>query len=206
VKPAACWVAASLSIVAACGPDRDGQPTRIKPIYNENTNRLEQLMYDSNGNGKIDTWSHMDGTRVLWIEIDKDENDVIERWEYYGPDQKLLKVGYSTTNDGKVNAWAFKNADGSLARIEFASGPDATIGRTEFYERDALVRAEEDANTDGKVDKWETYSAGALASVAYDTHARGWPDRRLVYLPGGKLDRIEADPEGDGSFAVVPVK
>ena len=163
-------------------------------------------MYDSNGNGKIDTWSHMDGTRVLWIEIDKDENDVIERWEYYGPDQKLLKVGYSTTNDGKVNAWAFKNADGSLARIEFASGPDATIGRTEFYERDALVRAEEDANTDGKVDKWETYSAGALASVAYDTRARGLPDRRLVYLPGGKLDRIEADPEGDGSFAVVPVK
>ena len=47
VKPAACGVVASLSIVAACGPDENNQPTGVKPIYNENTNRLEQLMYDS---------------------------------------------------------------------------------------------------------------------------------------------------------------
>jgi hypothetical protein len=201
-------IAISCSIASSCRrAGVGGSPKRIKAIYNNHTNRLEQLMYDSNGNGKIDMWSHMDGTRVLWVEIDKNEDDVIDRWEYYGPDQKLLKVGYATANDGKVNAWEFRNADGSLMRIEFSSTNDvARINRTEFYERGALVRAEEDSNADGRVDKWEIYAGSSLASVAYDTRFRGVPDRRLFYGRGGKLERIEADPDGDGSFASVPLE
>jgi hypothetical protein len=209
-------MAAGCTSTAAPAPPNPAPrtPKRIKAIYNEHTNRLEQLMYDSNLNGKLDAWGHMDATRVLWVEIDQDEDGVIERWEYYGPDQKLVKVGYSTTSDGKVNAWAYRDAEGLLSRIEFGSlgqtkpgsTPDITIGRTEFYEHGKLVRAEEDTNSDGRVDKWETFTDAALASMAYDSRFRGAPDRRLIYHRQGTLERIEADPEGDGTFAPVPLK
>ena len=54
----------------------------------------------------------------------------------------------------------------------------------EYYERDVLVRAEEDTDADGKVDKWETYDGARLASVALDTSHRGVPDRRLINIAG----------------------
>ena len=69
---------------------------------------------------------------------------------------------------------------------------DGTVNRWEHYEKDALVRAEEDTNGDGKVDKWEEHRAGALASVAFDTDGDGKPDRRLVYGPDGvKVEKLQ---------------
>jgi hypothetical protein len=49
------------------------------------------------------------------------------------------------------------------------------------------------------MDKWETFEAGRLASVAFDTAHRGSPDRRLIYPAAGDV-RIEVDPDGDGRF------
>ena len=61
---------------------------------------------------------------------------------------------------------------------------DGKIDRIEHYERDVLVRAEEDTDGDGTIDKWETYDGARLASVAFDTtHHRGTPDRRLDLRP-----------------------
>ena len=34
----------------------------------------------------------MDGTKFISIEIDKDEDGRVDRWEYYRGDQKLEKV------------------------------------------------------------------------------------------------------------------
>ena len=141
----------------------------------------------------------MDGARVLRIEIDQDQDGKVERWEYYGPGQKLEKVGFSRSNDGKEDAWSYAAADGSISRIEIATRRDGKISRTEHYEKDAPVRAEEDTNGDGKIDKWETFDAGRLASVAFDSTHRGAPDRRLVYAADGSV-RIEVDPDGDGLF------
>ena len=56
-----------------------------------------------------------------------------------------------------------------------------------------LVRAQEDNDEDGKLDKWETYEGERLASVAFDTARRGTPDRRLIYAADGSA-RIEVDP------------
>ena len=47
-----------------------------------------------------------------------------------------------------------------------------------------MVRAEEDASGDGRVDKWETYADGALATAAFDEDGDGRPDRRLTYGQG----------------------
>jgi hypothetical protein len=66
-----------------------------------------------------------------------------------------------------------------------------------------MVRAEEDTDGDGKVDKWESYDGGRLTSVAFDTMRRGVPDRRLTYGPGGATS-MEVDLEGKGHFLPGP--
>lgn len=163
----------------------------VQAKYDEKTGRLGRLAYDANGNGRPDSWSYMDGTAVLRVEIDKDEDGRIERWEYYGPDQKLEKVGISRQNDGQVDAWAYQSADGTLAKMETSANRDGKVTRTEFYKNGDLVRSEEDTDGDGVVDKWETFANGGLTSVAFDTERAGRPTRRLMYGKDGSLLRME---------------
>jgi hypothetical protein len=184
---------------AGCGHSADAK--KVEPIYDKQTGRLQVLKYDSDGDGKVDTVSHMDGTRVLRIEIDKDEDGRVDRWEYYDANQKLEKVGFSRAGDGKEDAWSSAGPDGSIARIDISLARDGKITRREYYEKDTLVRAEEDGDGDGVFDKWETYEGGRLGSVAFDTLHRGKPDRRLVYGADGSA-RLEVDLAGDGAFVV----
>jgi hypothetical protein len=114
------------------------------------------LIVDSNGNGKPDMWSHMEGSRIARIEIDADEDGAIDRWEYYDSNQHLEKIGT-------------------------ARRPDGRVARSEFYEGGVLARAEEDTDGNGVVDKWETYANGVMASVAFDTERAGHPNRRIEY-------------------------
>jgi hypothetical protein len=186
------------AIAAACHAPAPDQ--RIRPEYDAESGKLKVLKYDENGDGKVDAVSYMDGARVLRIEIDKNQDGKIERWEYYGADQKLAKVGFSRADDGKEDAWSYAAPDGSIAKIEISTRRDGKISRTEHYEHEMLVAAEEDTDGDGASDKWETFAGGRLTSVAYDSTRRGSPDRRLLYGSDGSL-RIEVDPDGDGAFA-----
>ncbi len=189
-------------ISAGCDQQAAEARKRISPEYDKTTGRLKLLKYDSNGNGIVDTWSYMDGARVVRIEIDKDEDGKIDRWEYYGPDQKLEKVGFSRANDGKEDAWSYPGADGSIERIEISTNRDGKVTRVEHYRKNVLVAAEEDSDEDGRMDKWETYDGERLASVAFDTQHRGTPDRRLIYGADGSV-RVEVDAKGDGHFVAV---
>jgi hypothetical protein len=160
----------------------------VQKVYDKQTGRLQLLTFDRNKDGRIDTWCHMDGTRLLWSEMDTDANGTLDRWEYYGEDQRLQRVGMSRAADGKVDAWAYPAPDGSIARVEVSTARDGKANRVEHYERGALVRAEEDTDADGRPDKWETFGdGGALTSVSLDTARRGTPDRRLIYLPDGQV-------------------
>jgi hypothetical protein len=174
---AAVILLAGLSAASSGCAGQSESKKRIEPVYDAQTGKLQLLKYDSDGDGKIDTWCYMDGTRVIRIEIDTDGDGKIDRWEYYGAGQRLERVGISTRRDGTVN-------------------------RTEYYENDKLVRAEEDSDDDGKVDKWETYDGPRLSSVAFDTTRRGSPDRRLLYRPDGSA-RLEVDTKHDGRFVSV---
>ncbi|MDO8632385.1 MAG: hypothetical protein Q7R41_18030, partial [Phycisphaerales bacterium] len=128
---------------------RSRESTNIAPVYDKLTGKLQLLKYDSNRDGNVDTWSYMDGTRVLRIEIDKDEDGKLDRWEYYDAAQKLEKAGMSRANDGKEDAWMYTGPDGSIARIDVSTKRDGKVTRTEHYEKDALVGAEEDGDEDG---------------------------------------------------------
>jgi hypothetical protein len=190
---------APVVIAMACGHREADAKKRITPEYDKTTGKLRLLKYDSNGNGTIDTWSYMDGTRVVRIEIDQNEDGKIDRWEYYGQDLKLEKIGFSRLQDGKEDAWSYPGPDGSIDRIEIAARRDGKVTRIEHYQRNILVAAEEDSDADGRMDKWETYEDNRLASIAFDTRRRGTPDRRLIYGPKGSA-RLEVDEKGDGRF------
>ena len=185
--------------VAACDGGAEARK-RISPEYDQSTGKLKLLKYDSNGNGTIDTWSYMDGARIVRIEIDSNEDGKIDRWEYYDANHKLEKIGFSRADDGKQDAWSYPGPDGkSIVKIEISTRRDGKVTRVEHYEQDRLVSAEEDTDEDGRIDKWEVYDGDHLKSVAFDTTHRGTPDRRLTYGPNGTAT-IEVDEKGDGNF------
>lgn len=173
---------------AAAGPHN-----LVEPVYDKQTGRLTLLKYASGGDGSIDTYCYMDGSRVVRIEIDQDRDGRIDRWEYYTADQKLEKIGFSRANDGKVDAWSYTKPDGTIDRIESSTRHNGRVDRVEYYEGNVLVRAEEDTDGDGKTDKWETYDGTRLSMVSFDTTHSGRPDRRLMYGADGSV-RVESVP------------
>jgi hypothetical protein len=197
-----CLAAACVAIgLAACSdPDTARIKQTTKATYDKTTGKLTELTYDRNKNGKIDTWTEMDGTRPVRSRSDLDEDGKIDRWEYYDEKGGLTKVGFSRKQDGHADAWAFSGPDGKVARVEISSTADEKkIDRWEFYEAGVLVRVEEDTNGDGRADKWETYESGAVKTAAMDQDGDGRPDRRLTYA-GGALVLIESDPDASGTY------
>ena len=171
----------AVGTAASSGCSGTPQNERVQATYDKTTGKLSQLTVDAANDGKPNITSYMSGTKFVRIEIDTNEDGKIDRWEYYGADQKLERVGYSRANDGIVDAWAFEAPDGSIAKLELSTQRDGKANRTEFYEKGTLTRAEEDTDTDGRVDKWEQYESGALASVSFDTTKSGKPTTTIDY-------------------------
>jgi hypothetical protein len=194
---------AGLALVgfSACA-DSDKEQLRRTTVatYDQATGRLNQLTFDQNKNGVIDTWTDMDGAKPVLTKQDRDEDGKMDRWEFYDANATLVKVGFSRRNDGKADAWAFAGPDGKVERIEISHTADENkISRREFYKGDVLDRSEEDTNADGRPDKWETYMNGAVLTAAFDEDGDGKPDRRFTY-EGGTLVLIESDPDAAGNF------
>jgi hypothetical protein len=189
-----------VSVAACADPEKERLRQTTIPTYDKTTGRLTELTYDSNKDGKIDTWTQMDGARPILSRIDRNQDGKIDRWEYHDEKGQLSKVGFSRGDTGKPDAWAFSGPDGRVARIEVSSaGDDKKIDRWEHYDATGLVRAEDDTNGDGRPDKWETYANGAVSSVTFDENHDGKPDRRLTY-DGGSLVLIESEPDAAGNF------
>ena len=170
-----CLVVAAAVVLAACS--REAAKAPIEPVYDTTTGRLTLLKYDADHDGRTDTWSHMDGARVLYVEIDTDRDGRADKWEYYDDKMQLDRVSYGAAERDRPS-------------------------RVEHYVNGVMARAEEDADRDGRIDKWDSYEGGRLAIVAFDTVHRGTPDRRLLYGADGTV-RAEADPDGDGKFSPV---
>jgi hypothetical protein len=172
---------------AACGSRNEPAPeaATATPVYNADTGRLEALVSDRDGDGKVDTRAFMNGTRVMRIEMDRDGDGRVDRWETYGP----------PAVDAPANI---------IELAEEAGAEEGRIVRREVYTAGVLTRVEEDTDHDGRMDKWETYQAARLVQVEMDLSGAGHPTRRLTYGADGTVQRVEADPDGDGIFAPLP--
>jgi hypothetical protein len=161
--------------ISACARKNDASIPEVEPVYDATTGRLRALQYDSNGDGKIDTWNYMNGSQVVRVEVDRDGDGRVDQWQYY------------------------EGSHGSIARVESSPRRDGKVSRIEHFENGALIRAEEDTDGDSRIDKWETYRESQLIAVAFDTKHRGTPDRRIVYDTNAD-GRVEVDPQGTGHF------
>jgi hypothetical protein len=193
-------VLAVLCLAGCSDPEKERLRETTRPTYDKTTGKLTELTFDSNKNGTIDTWTQMDGARPVLTRMDRNEDGKHDRWEYYGPDAQLQKVGFSRKDDGKADAWAFSGKDGKIERIEISSLADEKkIDRWEHYDAAGLVRAEDDTNADGVVDKWETYQNGVVKTASFDENGDGKADRRFTY-EGGTLVLIETEPDVTGNY------
>ena len=193
----------AIAVTVAC--EQDAGSRRAVPSYDDFTGRLLQLSADQNGDGRIDQWTYLDGNRPLRGESDLDADGRIDRWEYFDPQAALISWA------PRAAAMAWKTPGRSLrpTRRARCTCPrrGCAIGcadRHEYFRGDQLVRAEEDTNADGRIDKWERYEGGSLREASFDTSfVQGRPDRRVLYDAKGS-SVVEADPDGDGTFVRVP--
>ncbi len=194
--------------------------------YDLKTGKLSEITFDKNKNGRIDTWTKMNGSVPVSSRMDTNEDGKLDRWETYGPDGKLTQVDWerapvpgpanpNPNYTGKPNATAYVNADDVVERIEYYEISDVTtqkdITRREFYNAaKQLTRAEEDSDGDGLMDRFETYVNAVLSTVEFDEKKPydGKPDRRITYSPDGVPVLIETEPDGKGGYLkkVVPGK
>lgn len=197
LSPATGWggtLLLAISLVPACAGSPDA-------IYDADTRVAIRLDADIDRNGLIESRTYFAAGRPLRIEVDIDGDSRVDRWEYYGADGALERLGSSSQADGREDTWLVQN--GAEARLEISTRRDGVIDRREV-QRDGVVRAtEQDSNFDGLVDQWVTLDGGRMRELRVDTTLmRGRADRRLVYAADGALERVEQDTDGDGQFAI----
>ncbi|HJU42571.1 MAG TPA: hypothetical protein VJ691_07135 [Vicinamibacterales bacterium] len=192
-----CLLFVTLGCVAAPGS------RRAVPSYDTFTGRLVRLTADHNRDGRADQWTYMDGNQPLRGEADQDGDGRIDRWEYFDARSTLVLIGTSSRGDGVEDTWTWPapTPDGEMHRA-ISRRRDRHRDRHEYLRDNTLVRAEEDTNGDGRIDKWERYEGSVLREAAFDTtFTTGRADRRVRYDGGGST--VEEDRDGDGKFVQV---
>jgi hypothetical protein len=220
------WAVAAVALLAASCSDPEAARLKAttKPVYDARTGNLIELTYDRNKNGVIDTWTTMDGRCPVSSVTDTNEDGVIDRWEIYDHCGQLVKVGLLRAKPdlvskvSKPDEWVYMGPDGKPNRVEFIEVSNVTgvegVVRREFYDGDVLVRAEEDTDGDGLMDRWEGYVNKQLRTVDLDTGQNGKPPydgkpkMRYTYDANGALVLIESQPDATGAYTkrVVPGK
>lgn len=194
--------AGCIAAIAGCAAPNQ---QRAVPSYDDFTGRLIQLHADQNGDGRIDQWSYVDGSRPLRGEADTDGDGRIDRWEYFDASAALTLIGTSSRGDGVEDTWTYPSPspDGDTLVVT-SRNRDRAPDHREYFRGESLVRTEDDTNDDGRIDKWQRYEGSTLREAAFDTSfERGRADRRVQYDEKGRFAYVEEDTDGDGTFVRV---
>ena len=77
--------------------ERGRENPGVRRIVDPATERLRLLIYDSDVNGRFDTWSYMDGDRLLRMEIDSNGDGVIDQRKSFDANISVSGIATSTT-------------------------------------------------------------------------------------------------------------
>jgi len=170
--------------LAACARDR------VTAVYDAG-GAIRRIDYDTDRDGRIDMRAYLFNGRTVRIEADGNGDAVIDRWEYYGANGELNRLGTSSESDGVEDTWVVQG-NGRM-RVDISTRRDGIADRHELHENGIVVRAEQDTNGDGRIDQWQRFDRGKLRELLIDTTlASGEPNRRLLYADNGVLQRVES--------------
>jgi hypothetical protein len=91
------------------------------------------------------------GGALIEVELDRDDDGHVEECVKLVNGQ-IAGVGFSTAQDGIIDAWAYRDAEGQISRIEISTRRDHIVERWEHYTNGVLTRVQVDADGDGKPD------------------------------------------------------
>ena len=140
----------------------------------DNLQRTREVQIDLDGDGVMESASASDAKGGVRVGVDLDKNGTIERWEYYGADARIERVGTSSTGNGVEDTWSYPDAAGLLLKEEFDTDQDGRIDKRHLY-----------------VAPPESPSARVLSVVEMGIDRSGRPERRMYYRPDGSFDRVE---------------
>jgi len=170
--------------LVACARDR------VTAVYDAG-GAIRRIDYDTDRDGRIDLRAYLLNGRTVRIEADGNGDGIVDRWEYYGGNGGLDRLGTSSESDGVEDTWVVQT--GEQMRIDISTRRDGVADRHELHENGIVVSAEQDTNGDGRIDQWQRFDHGTLRELLIDTTlASGQPDRRLVYADNGVLQRVES--------------
>jgi hypothetical protein len=146
-----------MAIACTPDPERARLEQTTQATYDPKTGRLQRLTYDANRNGRIDTWTYMDGKTILRSEVDRDEDGRIDRWEYHAADGTVERIRVEEDDDG-----------------------DGTPDRWETYVDNRISSVAFDENADGRPDRRLNYSSGgSLVTIESDPDGSGKFTRKV---------------------------
>jgi hypothetical protein len=72
--------------------ERSRSDPRVLRVRDGATGTLRLIAFDADGDGRFDTWCHMEGDRVYQLDLDDNGDGRIDRREFYGSDGALLRT------------------------------------------------------------------------------------------------------------------
>jgi antitoxin component YwqK of YwqJK toxin-antitoxin module len=146
----------------------------------------EVVSVDSNGDGKPDVFKFYPKGKVP---ADPNKPDV---------GSGLLRKEADLNTDGKIDVWAWYNADGTKLREAFDLDYDSKVDLIVFYEKQQVIRKEIYTAGCERPSAFKYYEKGKLARVERDRKCSGRIDT-WEYWDGDHVDRVGEDNDGDGN-------
>lgn len=121
-------------------------------------------------------------------------------WQIVGTGDDRHKVlvcrEIDTNFDGVKDVVRRYNDKGESLHEEADANYDGRIDTWITFSKGHLAEVKIDANHDGNAEEWKYYSGGKLARIKRDTNRDGKPDVWEIYR-GGRLERMGVDVDGD---------
>jgi hypothetical protein len=143
--------------------------------WNPQTRRYELIHETTNANGVHVRRLFTDDLRQL-LQTEISGGGIESPLTFAGADEAPKRVGFSSINDGVIDAWAMADPKTGSTRVEISTKRNGKIDRWERYEKGQLVRVDLDTNGNGKPDRWQTYEDGILMDTFIDVNENGQPD------------------------------
>ena len=181
----------AISLTLACGGDDDqakkdaektAQVSQKSPrARNGNLTKtgLSVMSEDLNDDGKPDQWIYKGSSPSAGrTERDMNFDGRADMWQYTNDEGVVVEQEIDLDRDGGIDVVLYYNEEGILERKALSLGFGQRFTVFKFYNlKGELLRAEQDEDGDGTIDRWDYYDQGAVKRVGWDESGDGTPDR-----------------------------